>query len=424
MIDGIKIYDTKVNPDHLEQNPYLAEYWNTTVHNADAVVKYGVAEYLGLKFQIKNQKVRMQGSLHKYRNHGKHNYDDFTVVEVGKVVRELSERLEIDTQQTELNNVEFGVNVILDFPVKMVLDNLIHYKGSPFVKAVEDGMSFFQCKKAHFIIKIYDKGLQYNLPDNVLRFEIKVMRMQYLKIKDIALRYLSDLLNVEIYEPLGNILTETFNNILFGDHTLNEKLLTVKELETFLRASNPKTWEVKDGIQSEWKKLQRLESSYLNILDKYREGVNFKSVVADLIRAKSLELSTIYRPMDTVLSFENVHFLPTENQDEKTQNVHFLHFSYSVNTGHTGNSISTSATDQSKTKIKLCSGCGKPIERERNYHSLECKNRRDERNSRSNDRNNFKGRYRKLFREPSLFDLTALIKLTPEQNAWVNNSNK
>ena len=419
MIDGIKTYDTKVNPDRLEQNPYLAEYWNTTVHNADAVVKYGIAEYLGLKFQIKNQKVRMQGSLHKYRNHGKHNHDDFTVAEVGKVVREIAERLEIDTQQTELNNVEFGVNVVLDFPVKMVLDNLIHYKGSPFMKVVEDGMSFFQCRKAHFIIKIYDKGLQYHLSNNVLRFEIKVMRMQYLKTKSIALRYLSDLLNVEIYEPLGNILTETFNSILFGDASINERLLTAKELETYLRASNPKTWEVKDGIQSKWKKLQRLESSYLNILDKYREGVNFKSVVADLIRAKSLELSTIYRPIETVLSFENVHFLPTENQDEKTPNVHFLHFSYSVNTGHTGNSISTSTPDNKDQKIKLCSGCGKPIERERNYHSLECKNRRDERNSRSNDRNNFKKRYKKLISAKSLFNVEELVKLTEEQRRWV-----
>ena len=423
MIDGIKTYDAKVNPDHLEQNPYLAEHWNTTVHNADAVVKYGIAEYLGLKFQIKHQKVRMQGSLHKYRNNGKHNYDDFTVVEVGKIVKELSDRFGIDIQLTELNNVEFGVNVVLNFPVKLVLDNLIHYKGSPFMKVVEDGMSYYQCKKAHFIIKIYDKGLQYGLPDNVLRFEIKVMRMQYLKTKGIALRYLSDLLNVEIYEPLGNILTETFNSILFGDNTLNERLLNNKELKTFLRANNPKTWEVTAGGQNQSRKLNRLESSYLNVLDKYREGVNFKSVVAELIRAKSLELSTIYRPMDTVLSLENIQFLPTENQDVKTQNIQNLHFSYSVNPVYQGNSITPSATDQSKPKIKLCSGCGKPIERERNYHSLECKNRRDERNSRSNDRNNFKGRYRKLFKEPSLFDVTTFIKLTPEQNAWVNNSN-
>ena len=427
MIDGIKTYDTKVNPDRLEQNPYLAEYWNTTVHNSDAVVKYEIAEYLGLKFQIKNQKVRMQGSLHKYRNHGKHNYDDFTVVEVGKVVRELSERFEIDTQQTELNNVEFGVNVVLDFPVKMVLDNLIHYKGSLFEHIGKDGMSYYQCVKAQFIIKIYDKGLQYHLPDNVLRFEIKVIKMQYLKKKGIPLRYLSDLLNAGIYEPLGNILTETFNNILFGDHTLNERLLKRKELETYSEASKPQTWEVMPGGQNQSRKLNRLESNFLNVLDKYREGVNFKMVVAELIRAKSLELATIHRPIDTVLSLENIQFLPTENQDEKTQNIQNLHFSYSVNPVYQGNSISTSATDQPKTKIKLCSGCGKPLnEGQKSYHGEDCRIRKIERNERSNPRNNerngFIKYYQKLIRQPSLFELTDLIKMTPQRNEWVRNS--
>jgi hypothetical protein len=324
MIDGIKIYDLKTAPDKLEVNPYLLESWTTTVQNADGLIKYGLAEYFGLKFKIKHQKVRLQGSLHKYRNAGRHNYDDFTAQDVGKVVQELSERCEIDTAQTELNNVEFGVNVVLPFGVSLVLDNLIVYKGKPFQEVEEDGMSYYQCKKAHFIIKIYDKGLQYKLPDNVLRFEVKVLKMQYLKSKGVKLRYFSDLLNRGIYEPLGNILTETFESILFADNRLNERKLNSKESKTYLRGNNPKTWEVSKSNDSEWKKLQRLEIRYLNILDKYREGVNFKLVVAELIRAKSLELSTFYRPDETVLSLKNVQFLPTESQDEKTQSVQFL----------------------------------------------------------------------------------------------------
>ena len=41
-------------------------------------------------------------------------------------------------------------------------------------------MSFYECRMSKFTIKIYDKGKQYNLPNNVLRFEIKVTAMQYL----------------------------------------------------------------------------------------------------------------------------------------------------------------------------------------------------------------------------------------------------
>jgi hypothetical protein len=294
MIDGIKTYDLKTDPQKLIENPYLAEYWDTTVHNSDGRYKYEFAEYFGLKFRIKNEKVRLQGSVHKYRNAGRHNYDDFRAVDVAEVVWELSKCFEIDTSTTLLNNVEFGVNVVLPFGVHVVLNNLIVYKGEPFIKVVEDGISYYQCKKKQFIIKIYDKGNQYNLSENVLRFEIKVMKMQYLVIKGIPLHYLSDLLNMDIYEPLGNILTEVFEGILFGDNTINESNLTVKELETYLRGNNPTTWKPQKG-ETERKRLYRLEMSFKSILERYHTGVNVQRLVSELIRVKSLELSRFYR---------------------------------------------------------------------------------------------------------------------------------
>lgn len=296
MIDGTKLLNLKTDPQKLIENPYLTEHWNTTVHSSDGVVKYDLAEYLGLKFRIKNGKVRLQGSLHKYRNAGRHNYDDFKAVDVVEVVRELSKRFEIDTSTTLLNNVEFGVNIILPFGVNVVLDNLIVYKGEPFIKVLEDGISYYQCKKKQFIIKIYDKGKQYNLPDNVLRFEIKVIKMQYLATKGITLHYLSDLLKMEIYEPLGNILTEVFEGILFGDNTINESDLTTKERETYLRGNNPKTWTPQKG-ETERKRLYRLEMSFKDILQRHSKSVNFnfKRVVSELIKIKSLELSRFYR---------------------------------------------------------------------------------------------------------------------------------
>jgi len=329
MIDGIKTYDLKTDPQKLIENSSLNGHWKTTI-NSDAEPLYDFAEYFGLKFHLKHGKVRLQGSIHKYRNLGKHNYDDFRAVDVAEVVRELSERFEIDTAQTLLNNVEFGVNVVLPFGVNVVLDNLIVYKGDSFNPIIEDGMKYYQCKKTHFIIKIYNKGLQFNLPDNVVRFEIKVMRMQYLETKGVKLRYLSDLLNMAIYEPLGNILTEVFEGILFGDNTLNEKALSGKELETFLRGSNPKTWQVKAGGQNLSRKMQRLESSFKDVLERHRTGLNFKCVVSELIRKKSLELSTFYQEIEHILRLENVHFLPTDNQEPKEQDRQFLHFRYSV----------------------------------------------------------------------------------------------
>lgn len=409
MIDGIKTYDLKTDPQKLIENQYLDGHWKTTI-NSDAEPLFDFAKYFGLKFQLKHGKVRLQGSVHIYRNAGRHNYDDFKAVDVAKVVRELSERFEINTAQTLLNNVEFGVNVVLPFGVHIVLNNLIVFKGEPFMKVVEEGMSYYQCKKTHFIIKIYDKGKQYKLPENVLRFEIKVMRMQYFETKGIKLRYLSDLLNMDIYESLGNILTEVFEGILFGDNTLNEKALSQKDLTTFLRGSNPKTWTPQAGGQKVSRKLQRFECSFKAILERHRTSIDFRSVVSDLIRKKSLELSTFYQEVENIFRLENVHFLPTNSQEQKDPNVHFLHFSYSVNNVHSDN-----------TKIKKCSGCGCRIDQEKKYHSLDCKFRRDERNGRSNPRNNFRTKYYKsAMAENTLFDVSGTLVLTDQQNEWIN----
>ena len=279
------------------------------------------------------------------------------------------------------------------------------------MKVVEEGMSYYQCKKTQFIIKIYDKGKQYNLPDNVLRFEIKVMRMQYLETKGIRLRYLSDLLNMDIYEPLGNILTEVFEGILFGDNTLDEKLLNTKELETFLRGSNPKTWTPKTG-EKERKRVQRLEYEFKGILERHRPGVNFRSVVSDLIRVKGLELSRFYQPKEDVFSLGIIPFLPFENEVEKSQFVPFLHFSYSVNTGHSDNA-----------KVKKCASCRKVLkDNQMKYCSDRCKIEKDERNVKSNDRNNFKKRFKKVMSKPSLFDVSGMVKLSNQQKQWIIKS--
>jgi hypothetical protein len=419
MIDGIKTYDLKTNPQSLETNPYLLESWTTTVKNADGEIKYGLAEYFGLKFQIKHNKVRLQGSLHKYRNAGRHNYDDFTAQDVEKVVQELSERFEIDTATTEINNVEFGVNVVLPFPVKLVLDNLICYKGEPFQKVVEDGMSYYQCKRTKFIIKIYDKGKQYKLPENVLRFEIKVIVMEYLKTKGVPIRYLSDLLNMDIYEPLGNILTDVFEGILFGDDTLNENDLNSKERELYLRGSNPKAWQPKKG-ETERKRLQRLVNSFKCLLERHRKGIDFRRVVSELVRTKSLELSRISQSANSefsVLGLENIHFHSNTKKEENTLIVPNGDIYYTLLLGHTPKI----STPPERTKRKLCSGCGKPIDNDRLYHSLECKQRRDERNARSNDRNNFKNRYKKFIRQPPLFDISELLKLNDKQREWISS---
>jgi hypothetical protein len=414
MIDGIKTLNLISNLSKLEKNTDLSGNWKITERNDRGEILEGSAKFNGLIFSVKKGVCSLNGSLHKYKNHGLHNYDDFTAVDVAEVVRELSERFEIDTAQTLLNNVEFGVNVVLPFAVNEVLDNLITYKGVQFLEDKDSDMKYYECKLTYFKIKVYDKGKKYNLPENVLRFEIKVMKMQYFERKGITLKYFSDLLNRDIYEPLGNILTEIFEGILFGDNTLDEKSLTVKERETFLRGNNPRTWKTPKG-ETERKRLYRLEKSFKEVLERHGTGVNVQRVVSELIKNKWSELSRIYRPDD----LEIVPYLPLlkeeENQEEKSKLSRISTYDEKVDKGHTDNK-------KSSEKIKKCAECRLPLlPHQKTYHNEDCKNRKTARNALSNPRNWFKKKYHKTTGLPSLFDdVTQYIKLTPQQSLWIN----
>jgi hypothetical protein len=416
MIDSIKTLNLSTNLSKLEKNEDLAKYWKTTVRNDSGEILEGSVKFNGLIFSIKKGVCSLNGSLHKYRNHGLHNYDDFSAVDVAEVVQDLERRFEVDIYKTEINGLEWGVNVVLPFAVNQVLDNLITYKGVQFLEGDGKEMQYYECKLTHFRIKIYDKGKQFNLPDNVLRVEISANKRQYLETKKISLRYFSDLLNMDNYKPLGNILIEVFESILFGDNTLDESKLSEKEVKIFLRGNNPKTWKTPKD-ETERKRLYRLEKSYKEILERHGTGVNVQRVVSELIKNKWSELSRIYRPDELVI----VPYLPPlsveENGEEKTKMSRIYILDEKVNKGHTDNK-------KLSEKIKKCSGCGLPLlPHQKTYHNEECRNRKTERNARSNPRNWFKEKYSKAMRMPSLFDdVTQHFKLNPQQSFWINQT--
>jgi hypothetical protein len=414
MIDSIKTLNLSTNLSKLEKNEDLAKYWKTTVRNDSGEILEGSVKFNGLIFSVKKGVCSLNGSLHKYQNHGLHNYDDFTAVDVAEVVLDIERRFDVDINATELNGLEWGANVVLPFAVNRVLDNLITYKGVPFREGDGKDMEYYECKLTYFKIKVYNKGKEFKLPENVLRFEIKVMKMQYFERKRITLKYFSDLLNRDIYEPLGNILTEVFEGILFGDNTLNESKLSDKEVKIFLRGNNPKTWKTPKG-ETERKRLYRLEKSYKEVLERHSTGVNVQRVVSELIKNKWSELSRIYRPND----LEIVPYLPLlkeeENGGEKPELSRIYILDEKIDTGHTLNK-------KSFEKVKKCSGCGLPLlPHQKTYHNEDCRNRKTERNARSNPRNWFKYKYHKTIRVPSLFeDVTQHFKLNPQQSLWIN----
>ena len=408
MNDFLKLLNVATDLKKLLANPILKNYWHTDVMTNDGDVKKETAEYLGLIFTVKNENLQLAGSIHKYRNNGKHNYDDFSCKDAIEVIKGLCNDFEIDPYRTEVNNLEIGVNVILPFPVKLVLDNLITYKGDYFKPEVEDGMRYYQCKKKQFYIKIYDKSLQFNLPDNVLRFEIKVIRKQYFERYKIPIYWLSDLMNPDIYPPLAELLTATFNDILFNDNRININDLNDKEQIIYHRGSKPNTWEGKSKTEREKKERQRFRAEFINLLKIHREEEDFRGITLEKIRSKSRELSRFYQENETVFTMNDTR--------PKSGVVPFLHFKYNIETGHDGNVSNTKPI----SKLKKCAGCRKVLkDNQLGYCSDRCKIKKDARNNKSNPRHGFMRQYDKILITPTLFDVSVLVKLSEQQKQWV-----
>jgi hypothetical protein len=411
MDDFIKLLNVATDSKKLLANPILKDYWHTDVMTNDGDVRKDYAEYLGLRFTVKNGNSQIEGSIHKYRNKGKHNYDDFSCKDAIEVIKELCNDFEIDPYRTEVNNLEVGVNVILPFPVKLVLDNLVTYKGDCFKPEVEDGIRYYQCKKKQFYIKIYDKGLQYNLPDNVLRFEIKVIRKQYFERYKIPIYWLSDLMNPDIYPQLAELLTATFKDILFNDNRIEINGLNATERVIYYKGSNPNTWEGKSKTEREKKERQRFRAEFINLLKTHRKEEDFRGITLEKIWSKSRELSRFYRENETVFTMNDTRL--------KSGIVPFLYFKYNIETGHQENVSNANSI----SKIKKCAGCRKVLkDNQLGYCSDRCKIKKDVRNGKSNPRHGFMRKYDKFSSTPSLFEVSEMMKLSEQQKQWISKS--
>lgn len=321
MIDFIKIERLKSG---VRGNPLLNGKWILT-SNEDAVFLKEEAIYNKLTFETKKAKEsdkyysKVSGSIHYYFNGGLHNYNDFSFTNIVEVVDEISEQFEID-HANELNNLEFGVNVKLPFEPKLILDNLVTHKGKKFSHITNQGKNYHQCEHTQFIIKMYHKSLQFGLAENILRFEIKVFKMQYLHRNGIDIKSLKCLKNKAIYKPLGRLLLKVFDEILIDCENLDTGVLTDAEKATYLLATKPNTWKRNNRLDSKGQKqLQRLLEKYHKLINRHTKGTTNKHKVEELIEEKWNELSEIYHSAKTIIQDNIVQYLP---------------FKYNVSFGH------------------------------------------------------------------------------------------
>jgi len=423
MFDGFKILN--LIAENLFDNPLLT--FPLPIHDKTAEVlnRPRIAKYNGLTFTHVNNNTRLTGSLHKYNNSGLHNYNDYNLPDLLHTLIDLWQKFNINPTKNELNNVEFGVNVITHYLFDVISKNIIHYKGKPFVPFDIDKANGIECKLSDFIIKIYDKGHQYNRLENIIRIEIKVIKMNFFERKGITLNKLADCLTID-FKALGDVLLSVWNEILFTDETIKNNGLTTKERLLFANGNNPKYWE----------KLKPDSDNFINRSQNpnykkqrkkyYKELDNFKSLL------NKYSTSTIQADISKLISekWDLLTFADIQTRDKITD---FLK-QFETRKGDKVTDLKITEKGQSNIlsivsfcppQQRYCLVCGMDITKRRfncKFCSKKCKNTFT--NPLLNPKNNLIRKIDKRMKQPhGLFDIQPFIKLSDRDKYLLSKHN-
>lgn len=354
------------------------------------------ALYKDLAITAKSESfILLNGSLHKYHNSGA-NDSFFNYNQLLRTITNICATFKIDAFKSKIQNVEFGVNLIVPFDVDEFLNWLVCYKQCPFSIESDENKTYHVCKRKRYWIKVYNKGKQYNRSDNVLRFEIKVIKMKHIEFTGIE--FLSDLLDKKKLSQLGNMLNQVFSEIIYTDMSINPEQLSDREKLIFANGNNPLYWQQLTTKQRYKKKIE-----FRKLLNSHGNETYF-SEVKKMIPEMWEQL--LYNKTGDVLTDFEYNFLTDQRGRFNSLGIGLNH------------SLSNN------TKERKCLTCGRDISTQKKgskfcsekYNGREVKKCR---NKVSNPKNNFLRTYHRIFNGPQLFDSSQYLKLTPQQRDWI-----
>lgn len=211
--------------------------------------------------------VDISGSIHKWFNEGKHNYNQFYYLDFLIAMKEVIEVFALDAAEVGVVNLEVGVNCILPpcipLSVKEVIKHIISIvsQGRTIKKMEEKNRESVLVHKGERYYKTYDKGLQNNRADeSIIRMEVGWFTSRQLK-KDAGIFSLNDLFSIETMDKLNAVLVKSFSAL----HTFQPELrklpasvlTNVKEVQHF---SSPSFWrDLKKKNRRQYEKSRKLQ---------------------------------------------------------------------------------------------------------------------------------------------------------------------
>lgn len=222
--------------------------------------------------------VYFKGSLHKMYNSlmGVYapNYDvkqlykgfngnTFTYENLCFVISYLESLFGIDRCYFAIQKIEIGLNLPISLCPKKIISNLLECGGKKFELRYNE--NFAQVEYDDFYLKIYNKGFQFGMDENIIRIEIKTKRMREFA----GIKTLVDLIPKNLNKSILKV-SKRWNDVLLYDCTIDEsKLNTRQKNELQNKFQYPKYWT---GIKANNKDKPR--KRYLKIINEHSNNLH------------------------------------------------------------------------------------------------------------------------------------------------------
>jgi hypothetical protein len=253
MIDFIRLYYRDKSELENQINT-LGEFEEANavygLHTAE--IKYPYTAKLGsMNVGVSNHTGYVKNSLHKLHNFNttgkEQNHDDFGYSKLCETIDFLSKGV-INAGTTKLTQLEFGLNLEIDkLPESVVRRNfLMHNLKGGSSNTYQRKGELKQFSHNNYFIKVYDKGKQFDLEENVLRFEIKFIKAK--EFQNLGIYNITDLKSKRNLNKLFQYLLKRFNELTIVDDFDDISIPDKEDYDKLGRYTNPNFWseEIKE----------------------------------------------------------------------------------------------------------------------------------------------------------------------------------
>jgi hypothetical protein len=236
MIDYIKLSSRLNNTqvDDLKKRIDFNGSYNESTGELESILPNGKKVSYRTTGWTKNMKlelfpngyVELAGSLHKYYNDGKHNYNQFGRKEAEIALKRLIEATGLELKLFKVDSVEVGVNLMPPIPSDDIINNTLMYKRRPFeAKHRNNEGNYKQAVLSEYRVKLYNKRLHYekqgyDIGYEILRFELKINKMRMLANYRV---FTLDDLFIGIEQIAKDMLPKAWREVLLYDPTMNKQ---------------------------------------------------------------------------------------------------------------------------------------------------------------------------------------------------------